>query len=235
MDNRKIKKSINKELAPDRSFTEFCVEQHIDLDAPKPTRKKAWVITSSAAAACAALALGISLPIALAQDDAPQGGGIRLSVVDAADVKSAGLVLYNAEHVESSDSFVGFFSADEALAYRVNDVVYGDASGGEYKFDYLIRLSEDFRYEEQDIEVQFAFTKNGVRYEYTLNWKIGGAAVTQVKFSQDGTDYFVFLHEYNGSTQFGFTDVQRFIELAFAPVTGGDTGKDNPWKDFFES
>lgn len=234
MTDRKIKKTINHELSPEISFTEFCDRQGIRVSEaaePKKTvRPRAGLLALVAAAATVVVTMAVALPIVLGNEKSD--GEVRYTVVSPDEVKKEGVFLFNSEYVRSCPDFYRYYSdGRDALAYRVNDVVYGEGESDVYKFDYLVRLSDSFDFEEREIELQFAFTKNGVRYEYTLNADCDGKTVTQIKFGKGDAEYFVFLREHNGSDGFDIIGVQNFIELAFAPVT---PPKD-PLDEFFES
>ncbi len=235
MTDRKIKKSINRELSPEISFTEFCDRQGIHIPAPteqkEPKRSRTEHFALIAAAATVVVTMAIALPIVFDSEDG--GDKVRYTVVSPEEVKKDGVFLFNQEYVQSCPDFYRYYSGgDDAIGYRVNDVVYGEEASDVYKFDYLVKLSDSFEFKEQEIELQFAFTKNGVRYEYTLNADYGdGTTVTQIKFGKGDDEYFVFLREHNGSGGFDIIGVQNFIELAFAPVTPGG----NPLDEFFGS
>lgn len=237
--DRKIKKALQQDLRPKKSFTEYCADNGITVQ-PTARNKKTFSWKKLAIPfAAVAVVLSIVLPVSLMHGggEAPQSsvanrynvGNEVTKVVDFSELKrDENLVLYNTDY-EKSNSYAAFlYSADEGmlLAYVVKHVVYGGQVNGTlyaYTFDFLARCYDGYA-KDYTIVLDWykqngkAYVCNGVNYYYGIvNDTDGTSAV--ICYENGKYDYFVRMRLAVGGTVIKDNTVQDFIKLAFGNKT----------------
>lgn len=235
----KIKKALQSELQPQKSFSEFCEQTGIAAEAaplPAPAKKIAWWKRVAIPLAAVAAVLVVVLPITLtrgrdtdgsmsAQGNVYNVGNEVTKVVDFSVLKSdPDLVLYNTDY-EKSKNYSAYLCSegdDVLLAYVVKSVVYGGQVDGTlyaYTFDFLARCYAGYApdytlvyewYEQNGM----AYDCGGVTYHYGIvSGQDGTSAI--ICYKNGKYDYFVRMRLVVGGVTLKESDVRSFISLAF--------------------
>lgn len=239
--DKKIKKALQKDLRPKKSFDAFCADNDITVEAKSAPRAKtfSWKKLAIPLAAVAAV-LCVVLPITLARGG--DGGSTTPSfgtqynvgnevtkIVDFTELKSdPDLVLYNTDY-EQSNSYSAYLCAEEddlLLAYIVKNVIYGGQIDGTlyaYTFDFLARCYDGYA-ESYSLVLDWykhngeAYVCNGVRYYYGIvNGQDGTSAV--ICYENGKYDYFVRMRTLNIGFELNQTAVKSFIDIAFGEAS----------------
>lgn len=239
--DRKIKKALQQDLRPKKSFTEYCADNGIAVQ-PTARNKKAfsWKKLAIPFAAVAAV-LCVVLPVTLTSgggggSSTPSSVGIQynvgnevIKIVEFTELKSdPDLVLYNTDY-EQSNSYSAYLCAEDndlLLAYVVKNVVYGGQIDGTlhaYTFDFLARCYDGYA-ESYSLVLDWykhngkAYACNGVRYYYGIVYGADGTSAV-ICYENGKYDYFVRMRTLNIGLELNETTVNSFIDIAFGEAS----------------
>ena len=213
-EDRKIRKALEEEMKPSKSFEQFCLENCLNyVPAAKPAPKKTcrhlkWILPT-VAGVIAILVCGIFLPMFISpvkyySADAVER--VKISQEEFLESDAAAVLdLKGAQTINVSKVFSKEIKK-RFLAYEVDNTIYM-ASEYSYKMSILVRVYKGYlfsnykNYEERGKET----VENDITVLYSIKEQRA-----QIKFKVNKNEYFITLNGH-GATVINEESVESFI------------------------
>ncbi len=233
--DKKIKKMVDEQLAPDMSAEQFRKELGlVYTEQPKAEKKRngLWFKICAPTVAAAVLCVAIILPITLNSDTVSEepkySSNDVVSILTDFDYITANdkIVLYDLEHELLNDGVyknVLKNDSNHALSYSIQNSLYGfpgiEQSDYIFEFDYIIRLSKNFDFDSIDFYSNAEMKGETVGFSYSYNVvDKNGSTEVYISFEHGDYDYYVNLHGSDGLTELDDNSIQIFMGTAFASI-----------------
>lgn len=232
----RIKKKVQDEMKPEKSFDAFCEENNIRVNSvAKKVWRKRFVPILASFAVMAVIALSITLPLLTkgrgTENIAPAPPSptryaendienLEMTTEELAAIPDLRLFDFNnVEQYSMIYRITPIGVSDLTLGYCVQDVLYGYFIADElyaYSFDYLIRTypAYDFINSEQFAESENQIVNNNIQYGFTIVENIESPKA-YITFAIGNKEYFVTVEEFEGITAITKQNIEAFIENVF--------------------
>ncbi len=232
--DKKIKKMVDEQLAPNMSAEQFRKELGLVYAEPSKAEKKRnglWLKICAPVASAAVLCVAIILPITLNSNTQPEEP--KYSSKDTVSVQTDfasitandKIVLYDLGNEVMNDGVYKDVLKDKedyVLAYSVLNSLYcfnAEQEDFYFEFNYIIRLTDNFLFDGIN-NYEGSKTKGNIptlSYSYNLT-DVEGSTEVYISFEHGDYDYYVNLHGSDGLTKLDENSIQIFMGTAFASI-----------------
>ena len=217
-----IRKAIEKEFKPKKSFDEFCGEHNLVFKEEQPKRKTfsfEWIKAILASAVCVAAIVLMLIPFANSIPVVPPikyYGEDEVNVVNVSYIKlmEDGILPQSFEDIELYNRIVQIQAQEDndlILGYLLENVVlYNEDVPVVFELDMVVRSYKGYLFAQIDSfdNLKLAYKE---MYEYDISNEMKKKEA-YIKFAKNDFEYFITLKEYKSLTEINKDNVEFFLE-----------------------
>lgn len=238
--DRKLKKLLKEKLKPTKSFEQFCEENNIKVERKQPKQKKRLFAAILAPVSILLVALCIVLPSVLGKGPT-QNNPVNPPVTPPvepppivyygdADVgnelttytamsERIGHEPFNSEYMQEKGQTNTIFPKEissELLGYMQKGVVFGffiDEELYAYKFDSIIRLKENYRFNllNEFEPTQYELVWENITFRYRIADE-GTFVRAYLSYKRGSVEYYLIIRDFEGLTEINQQSIEILIK-----------------------